>query len=125
MYTPLSLGSEDCVVRTFHAFCRELLQEFGLELGIDVHFRTLTQVPRARAQRLFSACAVNLPPALSPADVVCVLRRSTQAQQAIFLTDNLVALPLKRYKPTGDPVAFAHNLLDYFGRLHGAPLTAS
>jgi len=35
------MGSNDCTIKTFHAFAHELLQEFAQELGLSSRFRVL------------------------------------------------------------------------------------
>ncbi|HET8569578.1 MAG TPA: ATP-dependent DNA helicase [Candidatus Limnocylindria bacterium] len=44
------------------------------------------------------------------------LRVLSPAEQAIFLRDRLFQLPLRRYRPVGDPTAYVHALLDLFSR---------
>jgi DNA helicase-2/ATP-dependent DNA helicase PcrA len=44
------------------------------------------------------------------------LRVLSAAEQVIFVHKHLFDLPLKRYRPAGDPVRYARALLDLFGR---------
>ena len=44
------------------------------------------------------------------------LRVLSQAEQVIFVREHLYELPLRRYRPTGDPLRYVRALLDLFGR---------
>ena len=44
------------------------------------------------------------------------LRVLSSAEQAIFLHKHLYDLPLRRYRPAGDPLEYVRALLDLFGR---------
>lgn len=44
------------------------------------------------------------------------LRVLSGAEQAIFVRDHLYELPLRRYRPSGDPLQYVRALLDLFGR---------
>src|SRR5437763_380522 len=44
------------------------------------------------------------------------LRVLSAAEQVIFMRENLYELPLKRYRPAGDPLRYVRALLDLFGR---------
>ena len=44
------------------------------------------------------------------------LRVLSQAEQVIFVRENLYDLPLRRYRPTGDPLRYVRALLNLFGR---------
>jgi len=44
------------------------------------------------------------------------LRVLSQAEQVIFVREHLYELPLKRYRPAGDPLQYVRALLDLFGR---------
>lgn len=39
----LDVGYVDLQISTFHAFCQKLLEEYGVELGLPVHFKLLSQ----------------------------------------------------------------------------------
>src|SRR5205823_2136060 len=44
------------------------------------------------------------------------LRVLSQAEQVIFVREHLYDLPLRRYRPAGDPLQYVRALLDLFGR---------
>ena len=44
------------------------------------------------------------------------LRVLSQAEQTIFVREHLFDLPLRRYRPTGEPLRYVRALLDLFGR---------
>jgi len=44
------------------------------------------------------------------------LRVLSQAEQVIFVRENLYELPLRRYRPAGDPLRYVRALLNLFGR---------
>src|SRR5256885_4952038 len=44
------------------------------------------------------------------------LRVLSAAEQVIFVRENLYDLPLRRYRPAGDPLRYVRALLDLFGR---------
>ena len=44
------------------------------------------------------------------------LRVLSSAEQVIFMREHLYELPLRRYRPAGDPLAYVRALLDLFGR---------
>src|SRR5438128_179516 len=44
------------------------------------------------------------------------LRVLSAAEQVIFVRENLYELPLRRYRPAGDPLRYVRALLDLFGR---------
>ncbi len=44
------------------------------------------------------------------------LRVLSSAEQVIFVRENLYDLPLRRYRPAGDPTRYVRALLDLFGR---------
>src|SRR5919204_609580 len=44
------------------------------------------------------------------------LRVLSSAEQVIFVREHLYDLPLKKYRPSGDPLRYVRALLDLFGR---------
>src|SRR5437763_12049048 len=82
------IGLNDAVIRTFHGFGDEVFREFALELGRSGELRVL-----------------------SPAEQVIMVREHLYGCP----TCN-IALPLKRYRPAGDPLAHVRALLELFGR---------
>src|SRR6266576_5662719 len=44
------------------------------------------------------------------------LRVLSSAEQVIFVREHLYDLPLRRYRPAGDPLEYVRALLDLFGR---------
>jgi len=82
------IGLNDAVIRTFHGFGDEVFREFALELGRSGELRVL-----------------------SPAEQVILVREHLYGCQQCE-----IALPLKRYRPAGDPLAHVRALLDLFGR---------
>jgi len=82
------IGLNDAVIRTFHGFGDEVFREFALELGRSGELRVL-----------------------SPAEQVILVREHLYGCP----TCN-IALPLKRYRPAGDPLAHVRALLELFGR---------
>src|SRR5438093_4891032 len=82
------IGLNDAVIRTFHGFGDEVFREFALELGRSGELRVL-----------------------SPAEQGILVRAHPSGSP----TCN-IALPLKRYRPAGDPLAHLRALLDLFGR---------
>jgi DNA helicase-2/ATP-dependent DNA helicase PcrA len=82
------IGLNDAVIRTFHGFGDEVFREFALELGRSGELRVL-----------------------SPAEQVILVREHLYGCQQCG-----IALPLKRYRPAGDPLAHVRALLDLFAR---------
>src|SRR3954462_11044607 len=52
------------------------------------------------------------------------LRVLSQAEQTIFVREHLFDLPLRRYRPTGDPLRYVRALLDLFGRARDEDVSA-
>ncbi len=52
------------------------------------------------------------------------LRVLSGAEQVIFLRENLYELPLRRYRPSGDPLRYVRALLDLFGRARDEDVSA-
>src|SRR5438132_6737272 len=82
------IGLNDAVIRTFHGFGDEVFREFALELGRSGELRVL-----------------------SPAEQVILVR-----EHLYGCAQCDIALPLKRYRPAGDPLQHVRELLDLFGR---------
>src|SRR5438132_1346141 len=82
------IGLNDAVIRTFHGFGDEVFREFALELGRSGELRVL-----------------------SPAEQVILVR-----EHLYGCAQCDIALPLKRYRPAGDPLQHVRALLDLFGR---------
>src|SRR2546428_1806820 len=82
------IGLNDAVIRTFHGLGDEVFREFSLELGRSGELRVL-----------------------SPAEQVILVR-----QHLYGCPQCGIALPLRRYRPAGDPLAHVRGLLDLFGR---------
>ena len=82
------IGLNDAVIRTFHGFGDEVFREFALELGRSGDLRVL-----------------------SPAEQVILVREHLYGCATCE-----TALPLKRYRPAGDPLQHVRALLDLFGR---------
>ena len=82
------IGLNDAVIRTFHGFGDEVFREFALELGRSGELRVL-----------------------SPAEQVILVREHLYGCQQCE-----IAMPLKRYRPAGDPLAHVRALLELFGR---------
>ena len=82
------IGLNDAVIRTFHGFGDEVFREFALELGRSGELRVL-----------------------SPAEQVILVR-----EHLYGCAQCEIALPLKRYRPAGDPLQHVRALLDLFGR---------
>jgi DNA helicase II / ATP-dependent DNA helicase PcrA len=82
------IGLNDAVIRTFHGFGDEVFREFALELGRSGELRVL-----------------------SPAEQVILVR-----EHLYGCTTCEIALPLRRYRPAGDPLQHVRALLDLFGR---------
>src|SRR5256884_4253163 len=82
------IGLNDAVIRTFHGFGDEVFREFALELGRSGELRVL-----------------------SPAEQVILVREHLYGCSRCE-----VGLPLKRYRPAGDPLAHVRALLQLFGR---------
>src|SRR5438445_9004573 len=82
------IGLNDAVIRTFHGFGDEVFREFALELGRSGELRVL-----------------------SPAEQVILVREHLYGCEVCE-----IALPLKRYRPAGDPLAHVRALLELFGR---------
>src|SRR5437773_4219270 len=82
------IGLNDAVIRTFHGFGDEVFREFALELGRSGELRVL-----------------------SPAEQVILVREHLYGGQQCE-----IAMPLKRYRPAGDPLAHVRALLELFGR---------
>jgi DNA helicase-2/ATP-dependent DNA helicase PcrA len=53
------------------------------------------------------------------------LRVLSGAEQVIFLRENLYDLPLRRYRPSGDPLRYVRALLDLFGRARDEDVSAA
>ncbi|MSQ37488.1 MAG: ATP-dependent helicase [Chloroflexi bacterium] len=51
------------------------------------------------------------------------LRVLSQAEQVIFVREHLYDLPLKRYRPAGDPLEYVRALLELFGRARDEDVT--
>src|SRR5207245_2793180 len=85
-------GLNDAVIRTFHGLGDEVFREFSLELGRSGELRVL-----------------------SPAEQVILVR-----QHLYGCPQCGIALPLRRYRPAGDPLAHVRALLDLFGRARGS-----
>src|SRR6058998_1037214 len=82
------IGLNDAVIRTFHGFGDEVFREFALELGRSGELRVL-----------------------SPAEQVILVR-----EHLYGCAQCEIAMPLKRYRPAGDPLAHVRALLELFGR---------
>src|SRR3989442_8458751 len=82
------IGLNDAVIRTFHGFGDEVFREFALELGRSGELRVL-----------------------SPAEQVILVREHLYGCEVCE-----IALPLKRYRPAGDPLAHVRALLELFAR---------
>src|SRR5881296_1313466 len=82
------IGLNDAVIRTFHGFGDEIFREFALELGRSGELRVL-----------------------SPAEQVILVR-----EHLYGCAQCEIGLPLKRYRPAGDPLRHVRALLDLFGR---------
>jgi DNA helicase-2/ATP-dependent DNA helicase PcrA len=52
------------------------------------------------------------------------LRVLSQAEQVIFVRENLYDLPLRKYRPAGDPLRYVRALLDLFGRARDEDVSA-
>jgi len=52
------------------------------------------------------------------------LRVLSQAEQVIFVREHLYELPLRRYRPAGDPLRYVRALLDLFGRARDEDVSA-
>ena len=89
------IGLNDAVIRTFHGFGDEVFREFALELGRSGELRVL-----------------------SPAEQVILVREHLYGCSRCE-----VALPLKRYRPAGDPLAHVRALLELFGRARDEDVT--
>ena len=82
------MGMNDAAIRTFHSFGDEVFREFALELGRSGELRVL-----------------------SPAEQVILVRAHLYGCSTCE-----IALPLKRYRPAGDPLQHVRALLDLFAR---------
>ncbi|HEY7625127.1 MAG TPA: ATP-dependent helicase, partial [Candidatus Limnocylindria bacterium] len=82
------IGLNDAVIRTFHGFGDEVFREFALELGRSGELRVL-----------------------SPAEQVILVREHLYGCSVCE-----IGLPLRRYRPAGDPLQHVRALLDLFGR---------
>src|SRR5881296_774986 len=82
------LGLNDAAIKTFHGFGDEVFREFALELGRSGELRVL-----------------------SPAEQVILVR-----EHLYGCAQCDIALPLKRYRPAGDPLQHVRALLDLFAR---------
>src|SRR3989442_3652858 len=82
------IGLNDALIRTFHGLGDEVFREFALELGRSGELRVL-----------------------SPAEQVILVRQHLYGCQQCG-----IAVPLRRYRPAGDPLAHVRGLLDLFGR---------
>ena len=94
LYTPMGLN--DAVITTFHGLGDQVVREFALELGRSGELRVLSQ-----------------------------------AEQTILVREHLygcaqcgIGLPLRRYRPAGDPLQYVRALLDLFGRARDEDVSA-
>src|SRR3989442_2399123 len=86
LYTPMGLN--DAVITTFHGLGDQVVRELALELCGSGELRVLSQ-----------------------------------AEQTILVREHLygcaqcaISLPLRRYRPAGDPLQYVRALIDLFGR---------